>query len=115
MSEIILKSWESDDLTLDDDLIINDIIFKTLNEVKIYMIENKKNHKFLNKLNDKDKISDNDYHYLMRWYYKRKTYKELTYEEIEANNRLYEKRQKEDLEKYQKLLELLEKKNLYKD
>jgi hypothetical protein len=72
--EIVLKVWESNDFMLDDDLIIGDLIFNYVDEVKIYILKNKFNHKFLNKLNDTDKLSNNDYQYLMNWYYKRKTY-----------------------------------------
>jgi hypothetical protein len=112
MSKNVLKEWESDDFMLDNSFMIRDKLFKYIDEVKIYMIENKKNHKFLNRLNDKDKISDTDYDYLMRWYYDRKTYKEPTPEEIEASRILHEKRDKESKEKYQKLLDLIKKNNI---
>jgi hypothetical protein len=109
MSNIVLKEWESNDFMLDDSFMIGDKLFRYIDEVKIYMIEKKKNHKFLNKLNDNDKISDTDYDYLMRWYYDRKTYKEPTLEDLEAARFYLEEREKEIDESYQKTLELLKK------
>jgi len=82
-------------------------MFRYIDEVKIYIIEKKKTHKFLKRLNDTDKISDTDYDYLMRWYYERKTYKEPTTEDLETTGLYLEEREKESNEKYQRILELL--------
>lgn len=107
-SEIVLKDWESNDFMLDDDLIFDDHLFKYVNEVKIFILKNKLNHKFLNKLCDTSKISDNDYHYLMDWYYTRKTYID-TPETREEDRIFFEQREKEAYEMYQETLKLLEK------
>jgi hypothetical protein len=104
--EIVLKDWESNDFMLDDDLIIGDLIFNYVDEVKIYILKNKFNHNFLNKLNDIDKLSNNDYQYLMNWYYKRKTHVD-TPEKREAIRVFFEQCEKEEYEKYQKNLELM--------
>jgi len=110
MTEVVLKEWESDNLMLDDDLIIDDVIFTSLNEVKKYIIKEDKKKVFLNILWDNSEISDNDYFYLMRWYCDRKTYKEPTPEEIEETRIYFEERDKEIDESYQRTLELLKKK-----
>ena len=102
----MLKEWESNDLMLDNYLTIGNITFKYINEVKLYILKNNKNHKFLNKLIDSMKISDTDYDYLMRWYYDRKTHVD-TPEEKEKNRIFFEKRKKEEHEKYNQIIELM--------
>lgn len=107
-NDVILKDWESNDFMLDDDLIIGDLIFNYVDEVKIYILKNKFNHKFLNKLNDTGKLRDNDYQYLMNWYYERKTHVD-TPEKREAIRVFFEQREKEEYEEIQKILELMKK------
>jgi len=109
MSKTVLKDWESNNFMLDDSFMIGNERFRYIDEVKIYIIEKKKSHKFLNRLNDTDKISDTNYDYLMRWYYDRKTYKEPTLEDLESARLYLEEREKESNEKYQRILELLKK------
>jgi hypothetical protein len=45
-----LKEWESNDLSLDYEFILKDIEFIYIDQVKNYILDNKKKHKFINKL-----------------------------------------------------------------
>lgn len=108
MNKIILKNWESNDFMLDENLIFNNIKFSFMNEVKLYMLTENKNHKFLNKLWDTSKLSDTDYDCLIRWYYDKKTYID-TPAKIKEDVAFIEQRKIEELEKYQNTLELMKK------
>ena len=101
-----LKEWESDNLSLDYEFILKDIEFIYLNQVKNYMLDNNKKHKFLNKIYKDGHLSDTDYDYLMRWYYKRKTYKD-TPEEREENRLACERQQQQMIEQYQELMKII--------
>ena len=107
---IELAEWELlDDMMLNDDIILEDgIIFLYFNEIKLHIVKNKLKHKFLNKLYDEFKLDQNDYDYLMKWYYKRKRYVD-TPETREESRLLYEIRKKESEEKYQRILKLMKK------
>jgi hypothetical protein len=95
MSDILLEEWEKDDFYLDkDSIFIENEELTYVNDVKIHMIKNKLKHKFLNKLYDNDKISSDDYFYLMRWYYEKKNKKiyPITKEQQIKNNIIAEER-----------------------
>lgn len=69
---IILRKHEISNLRLDNYLIINEndkeIIFEELDQVKIYMLNNQKTEKFLEKLYYDDCVlSYNDYWHLREW------------------------------------------------
>jgi hypothetical protein len=98
-----LKEWESNDLSLDYEFILKNIEFIYIDQVKNYMLDNKKKHKFLNKLYRDGHLSDTDYDYLMKWYYKRKTYKG-TPEEREKTKLFFDKLEKEELQKYNQII-----------
>ena len=101
-----LKEWESNTLSLDYEFILKDIEFIYIDQVKNYMLDNKKKHKFLNKLYRDGHLSDTDYDYLMKWYYKRKTYKD-TPEEREKTKLFFDKLEKEELQKYNQIIKLI--------
>ena len=105
-----LKEWESNDLSLDYEFILKNIEFIYIDQVKNYMLDNKKKHKFLNKLYRDGHLSDTDYDYLMKWYYKRKTYKD-TPEEREENRLACEREKQSAINKYNKLKKLITKNN----
>ena len=104
-----LKEWESNDLSLDYEFILKNIEFIYIDQVKNYMLDNKKKHKFLNKLYRDGHLSDTDYDYLMKWYYKRKTYKD-TPEEREKIRLASERHHQQMLEQYQELMKIINKK-----
>lgn len=104
-----LAEWESDDMMLNYDLIIDDdTVFLYFNELKLYILKNNLKHKFLTQLYDEFKLDENDYDYLMKWYYKRKRYID-TPETREQNRIFLEKRKQEDDELYQEILKLINK------
>jgi len=108
-SKIELSDWEKSDLWLDKDFTHKKKLFKYVDDVKIYMLKNNLDNNFLNKLWDASRISDNDYHFIIDWYYTRKTYID-TPEEREKERLMFEEWEADNKKKYQEILELLKNK-----
>jgi hypothetical protein len=67
--KIELCSRDINGYELDKTLIIDDITFEFIDDVKKYIIYYKKDLKFIKKLYKKHKISDQDLSHLCQWFY----------------------------------------------
>ena len=84
---IILKKNDScpSDLKLEIPLILENVEFKMMDDVKKYILLKHKKHKFINKLFDKKKIEEVDFTHLRQWYSWRKLFNETDEETNESN------------------------------
>jgi len=84
---IILKKNDScpSDLKLEIPLILENVEFKMMDDVKKYILLKHKKHKFINKLFDKKKIEEVDFEHLRSWYSWRKLFNETDDETNESN------------------------------
>ena len=84
---IILKKNDScpSDLKLEIPLILENVEFKMMDDVKKYILLKHKKHKFINKLFDKKKIEEVDFTHLRQWYLWRKLFNETDEETNESN------------------------------
>ena len=84
---IILKKNDScpSDLKLVIPLILENVEFKMMDDVKKYILLKHKKHKFINKLFDKKKIEEVDFTHLRQWYLWRKLFNETDEETNESN------------------------------
>ena len=84
---IILKKNDScpSGLKLEIPLILENVEFKMMDDVKKYILLKHKKHKFINKLFDKKKIEEVDFTHLRQWYSWRKLFNETDEETNESN------------------------------
>jgi hypothetical protein len=87
---IILKKNDScpSDLKLEIPLILENVEFKMMDDVKKYILLKNKKHKFINKLFDKKKIEEVDFTHLRSWYSWRKLFNETDEETNESNKQM---------------------------
>ena len=84
---IILKKNDScpSDLKLEIPLILENVEFTMMDDVKKYILLKHKKKKFINKLFDKKKIEEVDFEHLREWYSWRKLFNETDEETNESN------------------------------
>ena len=84
---IILKKNDScpSDLKLEIPLILENVEFTMMDDVKKYILLKHKKKKFINKLFDKKKIEEVDFEHLREWYSWRKLFNHTDEETNEAN------------------------------
>ena len=112
---IILKKNDScpSDLKLEIPLILENVEFTMMDDVKKYILLKHKKKKFINKLFDKKKIEEVDFEHLREWYSWRKLFNESDEETNESNKQMALNRleniknmmsESEYLEKYNKII-----------